>query len=403
MIQKIIQFWKSRKRAKALEELSHQLAHILHLNDDILVQSTKEKVREIITEAKAVNPGNLEEADKFLERAPLRVMKILPRQPFMTLREYADILAVAFTVAFGARALYLQPFKIPTSSMQPTLFGIHYIQDKNTLPDLPPLVQLALFSAESAKLTIKASGDLDNGSFDTFNKYLMYPQTRFNIGGVNYVLPGERYHVYNYCFRNRRSPSFDEGEVLCNGWLSLGDHLFVDRYSYHFSSPKRGDIVVFNTEGIPVSEPRGFFYIKRLIGLPGDMLKIVDGVVNVKAKGSESYVPITKLGIKAIDRIYSRKGGYHGHLPVCQLPTDYSFEDGKEVYVPENSYFMMGDNSMNSSDSRVWGFVPHKNIVGKALFIFWPFSRRWGLADHEDPLPVDSSTPQGVAESMQLQ
>ncbi len=56
--------------------------------------------------------------------------------------------------------------------------------------------------------------------------------------------------------------------------------------------------------------------------------------------------------------------------------------------VPEDSYFMMGDNSLNSLDSRFWGTVPSKNIVGKALFIFWPISRRWGLTDRAEPINI---------------
>ncbi|HBC85788.1 MAG TPA: signal peptidase I [Lentisphaeria bacterium] len=406
MIQKIIEFFKKRKRAKAIREFRHQLAHILHINDDILVESTKEKVREIIAEAETVNPENAEEADKFIERAPLRVVKILPRQPFMTLREYADILAVAFTVAFGARALYLQPFKIPTSSMQPTLFGIHYIEDKNTLPHLPWPLPGMIYSAQKAELTIKRSGYLEKLSFDTYNKYIIFPQTRFTIGGINYKLPGEQTHIDKYCLPEDKRMEykddklvpreFQEGEVLCKGWLSLGDHLFVDRYTYHFRDPKRGEIVVFNTEGLSCNAS-GFFYIKRLIGMPGDVLKIVNGVVHVKTKDSEKFVPITDFKIEGINRIYSRKGGYHGHLPIGSLA------DGNSVYVPEDKYFMMGDNTSSSYDSRGWGFVPRRNIVGKAFFIFWPYSRRWGLADHEGPLWVDSSTPEGVTQAMQLQ
>ncbi len=395
MIYKFIQYLHRRKRAKALDELRSQLAHILHVNDDILVESTKEKVREIIKEAEVVDPGNAEDAGRFIERAPLRVMKILPRQPFMTLREYADILAVAFTVAFGARALYLQPFKIPTSSMQPTLFGIHYIEDKNTLPHLPQFLQLWIYSAERAKLVVKTPGFYDEASVQPYNKFLLFPQSRFAIGETWYNLPGEKYQIEKYCIKDKRK-EFSEGDVPCNGWLSLGDHLFVDRYTYHFRDPKRGEIVVFNTEGLPCSAS-GFFYIKRLIGLPGDMLKVVDGVVHVKPKGSEFYMPITKFGIKEINRIYSLKGGYQGHLGIASLAAE------NEIYVPEDCYFMMGDNTSNSSDSRMWGFVPRRNLVGKALFVFWPFTRRWGLADHEDPIPVDSSTPAGVAEAMQLQ
>jgi signal peptidase I len=393
MLKLLVGKWKRRKRAEALKQFRHQLKHILHLNDDILVASAKDKVNEIIAEAETVNPDNPDETGKFLERAPLRVVKILPRKTFPTLREYADILAVAFTVAFGARALYAQPFKIPTSSMQPTLFGIHYIVDKNTLPDLPGPLSFALFSTEKADLTVKQSGELDERSFSTYYKYILYPQTRFNIGGVEYSLPGEINHVLRYCLKGRKE--FNKGEVLCNGWLSLGDHLFVDRYTYHFRDPKRGEIVVFNTEGLPCNAS-GYFYIKRLIGMPGDTLKNINGVVYVKEKGSDNFVPITNFNIKSIDRVYSYKGGYQGHLPLGSLV------DQQEVHVPEDHYFMMGDNTSNSSDSRIWGFVPRQNIVGKALFVFWPFSRRWGVADHADPLPVPTN-PMNISASMEFQ
>jgi signal peptidase I len=335
----------------------------------------------------------MEESEKFLERAPLRVIKILPRKTFPTLREYADILAVAFTVAFGARALYAQPFKIPTSSMQPTLFGIHYIADKDTLPHLPGPLSYALFSAEKADLTVKRGGELDERSYHTYNKYILYPQTRFNIEGIDYELPGDLGHVQKYCLKGKRE--FNKGDVLADGWLSLGDHLFVDRYTYHFREPARGEIVVFNTEGLPCSAS-GFFYIKRLIGMPGDTLKIVNNMVHVKAMGSNKFVPITDFGIREINKIYSYNGGYHGHLPIGSLT------GGQEVYVPVDSYFMMGDNTSNSSDSRFWGFVPRKNIVGKSLFVFWPFSRRWGLTDHEGPLPFPTN-PAHVSETMELQ
>ncbi|MFA6568823.1 MAG: signal peptidase I [Victivallales bacterium] len=393
MVRALVEKWKRRKRAEALGQFRSQLKHILHLNDDILLASTKDKVREIIAEAETVNPENAGETEKFLERAPMRAVKILPRKTFPTLREYADILAVAFTVAFGARALYAQPFKIPTSSMQPTLFGIHYIADKNTLPHLPAPLSFALFSAEKADLTVKQSGELDERNFSTYYKYILYPQTRFEIGDVDYELPGEIGHVQKYCLKGRKE--FNKGDVLSDGWLSLGDHLFVDRYTYHFRDPARGEIVVFNTEGLPCSAS-GYFYIKRLIGMPGDTLKIMNGMVHVKVKGSGKFVPITDFNIKTIDRVYSYKGGYHGHSPLGSLAAE------GEVYVPEDRYFMMGDNTSNSSDSRIWGFVPRQNIVGKALFVFWPFSRRWGIADHEAPLPV-STNPMNISEAMELQ
>ena len=204
------------------------------------------------------------------------------------------------------------------------------------------------------------------------------------IGGVDYELPGDDEQL-DKCFLKRRT-DFEEGEIVCKGWLSLGDHLFVDRFSLHFREPKRGDITVFLTDGLnTISGP---YYIKRLVGMPGDTLKIIDRTVFVKEKGKDKFVPITDFGIKSINRIYDFKGGYHGHIGRGLLA------DGMEFNVPLGHYFMLGDNSLNSSDSRDWGVVPRKNIIGRPFLIFWPISRRWGVPDRADPLPFHTYSVQ---------
>ncbi len=393
MFDGIKRYFKVRKNRKSLKEIEYHLEHILHMNDDILADSVKREGKALIEETRLMDSGKIEDSLKFIEKAPLRAAKIFPKTNFPVLREYADIIAVAFSVAFGIRALYLQPFKIPTSSMQPTLFGIHYVRDENTLPHLPSGLNYSLFSAQRADLTVKRDGYFDIGSAQTYTHMFFFDRTRFKIGGLGYDLPGDRDQVLKYCFKVRNlkdfarldNTEFKEGDVLSNGWLSLGDHLFVDRYTYHFRDPRRGDVVVFITENLPCGGPGKFFYIKRLIGMPGDTLKIVDGEVNVKEKSSDKFVPITDFNVKGLDKVYSWKGGYHGHLP------EECLANGAEVEIPRDSYFMMGDNSANSSDSRYWGFVPRRNIVGNALFVFWPFSRRWGLVDTVEPLDVETT------------
>jgi len=398
-------FYKRRKQKKELKHLIKHLAHLLHVNDDILADNTKEKIDKLLEDGKSLNMNNNEEIEKFLQSAPLKATKILPKHTHPIIREYVDILAVALTVAFGLRALYMQPFKIPTSSMQPTLFGIHYIADTK-LPDgssplwhMPAFLQYALYSVQAADAKIKRAGTLDPGSIIEYSRSVVFPWSQFNIGGLTYHLPGSFDHVFKYCQMEKKIDGenadfkrygylqymkpFKKGETLCHGWLSLGDHLFVDRFTFQFREPRRGDITVFNTEGLPCRKT-GYFFIKRLIGMPGDTLKIIDNLVYVKEKGADTFKAITDFNIPAISRIYSKKGGYHGHLAQRAL------SEGLVVNVPENHYFMMGDNSVRSSDSRYWGTVPRENIVGRAFFIFWPFSRRWGFTDTCDPLNVDS-------------
>jgi signal peptidase I len=437
----ILEWWRRRSKRKEFRSFVKHAKRLRHIDDDILSGSVKERLDELILEAEAfpVSEKPPAEAAVFLDETTEKMAETLPRKSHPAIREWVDILAVALTVAFGLRALYLQPFKIPTSSMQPTLFGIHYIADtklpdgSNTLPHLPGWLHYALFSTQRAEATVRDTGTLDPASIAGYNKNLLLPRTVFNIGNDRYDLPGAIRHVFTYCDMQRKVDTdkmlldgiaeypwiydrnvignaagvkgvklrymdrpFEKGEKLCDGWLSLGDHLFVDRVTYKFFDPERGDIVVFLTKGTDI-RGEGDFYIKRLVGLPGDTLKIEDGVVQVKPKGAEAFRPITSFGVKGFDWVYSGKGGYHGHLSTGRLAK------GLEVKVPDRKYFMMGDNSANSYDSRVWGFVPRKNIIGKAFFIFWPLSRRWGFAEHAPPVDVKTNRRKTYLPSMTLQ
>ncbi|PRX26655.1 signal peptidase I [Orenia metallireducens] len=123
--------------------------------------------------------------------------------------------------------------------------------------------------------------------------------------------------------------------------LKPGDRIFANKFIYRFREPRRQEIIVFKW---PVDPKRRF--IKRLIGLPGDRVKIVEGQVYVNDKPLEEDYTLER-----------------------------SYTDFPEVKVPEGHYFMLGDNRNNSEDSRFWGFVPQANIVGKAFVIFWPLNR----------------------------
>ena len=403
-------FSKKRTLRKELKKLKVHARHTLIIDDDILDDKQKNVLLEIENAPDTCDLNSIEEMQKTINDCNRSYGGILPPVKHAWIREYLDIIAVAVAVAFGIRGLFLQPFKIPTSSMQPTLFGIHYIAKKaNVNPLLGKVsapLDYILFSCERAKLKIVKDGTLEeDASYNAFRQSVHYgisPYTSFNIGEVNYSLPGTVSKVLEYTVLGKADDNtyYKAGQELCNGWLSSGDHLFVDRFSHLLVGLNRGDIVVFNTENIyhngRALAKNGYYYIKRLVGLPGDTLKIIDKKVYIRPEGKTEFKIITELAPK-FENLYSNKGGYHGHWNVA-FENDLS-GDGFEV--PKDSYFMMGDNSRNSLDSRYWGTVPRKNIVGKALFIFWPISRRWGLTDRAEP--IQRPTNIGSLNSMQLQ
>ena len=126
--------------------------------------------------------------------------------------------------------------------------------------------------------------------------------------------------------------------------LNIGNHLMVNKFIYYFKKPERGDIIVFV---YPVNPKKDF--IKRLVGLPGETIQIKDGSVFIN--GEELRSPQT-----IAERYYYNEGMYGEGL----------------IKIPDNTYFVMGDNTKNSKDSRFWGFVPKKNLLGKAFFVYWP-------------------------------
>jgi signal peptidase I len=186
----------------------------------------------------------------------------------------------------------------------------------------------------------------------------------------------------------RYRPFFHRGEDVIKVKVSAGDHLFVDRLTYNFRRPKRGEIIVFETKGIPADrrEPYGIpgdqFYIKRLVGLGGERLQLgPDRHLVVNGKRLNASMP-------HFERVYSfdpksapTDSQYSGHVNLPHLAAYFrSFPDG--VLVPEDHYVAMGDNTINSLDSRAWGTFPSQYVIGKSFFVYWPITERFGWGYH---------------------
>ncbi len=135
--------------------------------------------------------------------------------------------------------------------------------------------------------------------------------------------------------------------------LLVGDKLFVNKFIYRFHPPQEGDIVVFRFPDPDKSHPKKD-YIKRLVASENETVEIRDGKIYVNDKVLDDP--------KTFGKFY-----YYNHGPYA--------DPGQKTLIPKDSYFVLGDNSANSTDSRFWGFVPKKNMIGKAFVRWWPPSR----------------------------
>jgi len=144
-------------------------------------------------------------------------------------------------------------------------------------------------------------------------------------------------------------PTFLEGDIILVNKFIYGAKIpFTDVRLPAVRQPRRGDVVVFIYPENPKKD-----FIKRLVGLPGETVEIKDGTVYIN--GNPLLEPM-------FSSFYYYNRGEFG-------------AEGEKIIVPQDSFFMMGDNSASSQDSRYWGFVPHKNILGNAILIYWPPQR----------------------------
>jgi len=131
--------------------------------------------------------------------------------------------------------------------------------------------------------------------------------------------------------------------------LIEGDRILVSKFIYKFKEPERGDVIVFRS---PEDKKKDF--IKRLIGLPGEEVEISNGTILIDARAVDKDSVIR-------ERHYYNRGDFGSK--------------GQRVLVPEGAYYVLGDNSISSRDSRYWGFLPKRYLAGKAFLIYWPPTR----------------------------
>ena len=318
-------------------------------------------------------------------------------------REALELLLVALVVVLGTGAFFLQCFKIPTGSMQPTLMGVMNnnlkVRKDLTVPSGLARVRDWFGGFSYVRVLARADGVVQRVGPVARLLSINLKQS-FWIGGVEHVVwfPPDMGDGRRGIAPLLVSPIvgrdhvFHRGDEVISVRRRSGDYLLADRLTYNFRRPARGEIVVFKTDGISVAArernniPEAYFYIKRLVALPGERVQI----------GDDRHLIINGVRLDArtphFARVYgfddepTGDGPYWGHLngTVARqygFNTDYPplFPDQKTVYTNgPRRYLVMGDNTRDSLDSRYWGPVAADAVVGKCCFVFWPLTRRFG-------------------------
>ncbi|HJT81480.1 MAG TPA: signal peptidase I [Chthoniobacterales bacterium] len=362
------------KHSKLLLRHAHKF---LRYKQDVLTQPDREEIESGMRRLKAaLRQRDRKEIEDRAEALDGQLHRLAPVNWESHWRENVEVILVAIVVAVGIRSYFLQPFKIPTGSMQPTLNGIiaYPYDSTKTLPNV--LIQAAEFVLRGRNYINVVSRENDQLLqvepkkflfFFNFTRLVFHQQTRLVYA------PSD---VLKTTFNVYAGRQYAKGEVIARGAIDTGDQVFVDKFSYNFVKPHRGDVFVFKTNrisGIAEDPQSGApFYIKRLAAIPGDTLRIDPPLLYVKGSNEPREHVAQGYGFS---RVMSAKNGYRGYGP----GREYLSRPDQTFAVPGDAYFALGDNSYNSYDSRYWGPVPEANLVGRGLFVYWPFIPHWGF------------------------
>jgi signal peptidase I len=378
-------FFKRRKIRKQLKALLHHARTLRASREDILTSGQLAFLDEHVEHAiSAIAGGDIDAMTKEGEALDACMTKLVPPKSYDWWRENFDVLVVAIGVAMAFRAYFYQPFKIPTGSMQPTLYGIHSesrpATDMTWFDRQPLKFAKWLVTGESFKvIRAKDRGTVSIQSSDSSRKPGYSPVI---VAGQPYYVPNDVVELGMMGLKDgvRNGQSVKPGDVLWSGIVRSGDFLFVNRWKWNFCHPKRGEIMVFATSNIPLLQ-QGTHYIKRMTGLPGDTLQIK--APNLLVNGVAVTEPERLGQIARCEKIADWAPPYAGFnpsgAPRFTFPGKTLATENDSVTLPPGYYYAMGDNSHNSFDSRFWGPVPERNLLGPASVVHWPFtSPRWG-------------------------
>ncbi|MHB8522150.1 MAG: signal peptidase I [Limisphaerales bacterium] len=391
--------WFFSPHVRRAIELRRHVLRVLRAQQDIL---TPEAVAAVLQAARQLDEALRKNTDAAAVGACVEQLTVvagenLQRARYPVGQENIEVLLVALVVVLALQTFFLQLMKIPSASAQPTLYGVTYqdwkhdrqYQDEKVPGLVTRMIESCLFGVSYYEVIAKADGEL-RAIEPPKQVFPFVTRQRLLVGDVWYTVwfPAEQLLAYAGLRRERsrdiKKQFFRRGETIIKIKVTSGDRLLVDRFSYNFVRPKRGEIIVFKSDGIRRLE-QGTYYIKRLVGLGGDHVRI----------GNDRHLVINGTRLDAstphFENIYTfygppQESHYSGHVNEF-VAHRYGLSPGlaplfpdadREYAVPPHRYLVMGDNTLNSYDSRAWGDFPEKNVIGKFFFVYWPLSSRFG-------------------------
>ncbi|MEP6663933.1 MAG: signal peptidase I [Verrucomicrobiota bacterium] len=388
--------------AREASELRGHVHKLSNAQRDLISPEAYHSLKTAENELQAAIDQNADDATIELRKTELETLanRWLKPYPNSGWRENVEVFLVAIAVAMAIRTFFLQPFKIPTGSMQPTLYGVEFEAMQET-PDqsaekIPGFFGKIWDACVGGTFYhyVQAEADGQLVKVDPPEHFLRFinKQTvwvkyadRENLTPIPvWFTPDEdpdQQAKYQRQAGLMQGRTFAKGDYILKVKEMVGDHLFVDRFTYNFRPPERGEIIVFKTAGIMNPGMRqDQFFIKRLVALGGEKVSL----------GDDQHLRINEVRLDSstphFGNVYNFKSvpeenHYFGHVNNTVAESlrmgniaPYFPNEQSVFEVPKKSYLVMGDNTLNSWDSRGWGPFPKDNVIGKSFFVYWPIA-----------------------------
>ncbi|AKJ64294.1 signal peptidase I [Kiritimatiella glycovorans] len=356
-----------RQWRKRIKNLLKDARHVRRMREDVVDAEKIERLNAAADElrrrgSERASRGELERASEDLGKA---MEAVSPARSAPKLRENLEVFVVAIAAAMAIRAYFFQPFKIPTGSMEPTLNGItvEAKADGSWIDVQPFKFAKWLVTGRSYKeIRSKSSGYLRINLRERIRDRLV-----FHVGGTRHLVPEDMARYIRVPVVRRggvieSTRPVRRGEVLASGEVRSGDHILVNKIVYNFTAPERGDVVVFDTQGLS-GVRQDSYYIKRMAGVPDETVGIDDG--GLIADGEVVDRP------EIFQRL--RRPPYVGYRNKGRLA-----DSSDRLVIGPDEFLPLGDNSDNSRDGRYFGPVSTEQLLGPAFIVYWPFDSQWG-------------------------